>query len=317
MISLRFCLANAARRLSGKRFALHSHPGNASALSGIFRVRGKIPDNGCAVSGMTGEWPGFRDDRRGLTRFGDGEYRSACSHGASHTDAPFRDDGRGRGDSRGGVPGFIACLVATLVLSLAAVQTAAAHPHVIVTGYTAILVDKQRQIVGLRHKWTFDDGYANTAVETLEKDANGQPQDKALQELADVNVKALQEFDYFTFPIFHGKRVPLNAPSDYRLEYKDKQMSLFFTLMFKTPVPLSEAKAFSFSVYDSSYFVALSFEDEKSVTIVSDKPTGCKPVLTAPKVEETTLSKMQNEDFSAQVQDTSAYAEKVTLDCKH
>jgi ABC-type uncharacterized transport system substrate-binding protein len=112
-----------------------------------------------------------------------------------------------------------ACGAAFLVLSaLALVRPATAHPHVWVSVETTVVYDKGT-IVGLRHKWTFDELYTAMAIEGLDKNNDGIYSREELSELAKVNLESLKEFDYFTQVRLVGQPLKVSAPTDYWLEH--------------------------------------------------------------------------------------------------
>ena len=139
----------------------------------------------------------------------------------------------------------LALFVATTFASVAA---AWAHPHVWVTVETEVVYDEHKAITGFRHKWTFDEGYSQFAVEGRDLNNDGQYDRAELQELAEVNVSTLKEFEFFTFPKVSNKLIDRDPPKDYWLEYKDGLLSLFLTLPLKTPVPAARVKDFTFAV---------------------------------------------------------------------
>jgi ABC-type uncharacterized transport system substrate-binding protein len=126
-----------------------------------------------------------------------------------------------------------AATLAVLVLVMA--EPAYAHPHVFVTVEATALFD-HGAFTGIRHKWTFDEYYTEMAIEGLDKNHDGKYDRAELSELAKVNIDTLKDFAYFTFPTLAGEAVKLEAPRDYYLEYKDKSLSLYFTLPFAAPV---------------------------------------------------------------------------------
>jgi ABC-type uncharacterized transport system substrate-binding protein len=95
---------------------------------------------------------------------------------------------------------------------------ATAHPHVWITVQTTVVYEKGA-IVGVRHKWSFDEFYAAMAIENLDKNKDGDYSREELAELAKVNVESLKEYDYFTVVRLAGQPVKLGAPADYWLEY--------------------------------------------------------------------------------------------------
>src|SRR5688500_14079529 len=113
------------------------------------------------------------------------------------------------------------CLaVGTIVVSLlGAARTVGAHPHVWVAVETEILHDAQKNITGFRHHWTFDEFYSKFAVEGLDKNNDGVFDRDELKELAEVNVKSLQEFSFFTVPELGKKELERLQPEDYFLQY--------------------------------------------------------------------------------------------------
>jgi ABC-type uncharacterized transport system substrate-binding protein len=155
-------------------------------------------------------------------------------------------------------------VTAVLVAGLA--QNAAAHPHVWVTARAQVIFDAKGEIEAIRNAWTFDEMYSAFVTEGQGKD--GQPMTKEeLAPLAKTNVESLAEFDYFTYAKVANAKVEFGTPIDYSLEQReDKLVVLRFTLPLKTPA--SAAKAFSFQVYDPTYFVAFGC----SVNLLGSKP---------------------------------------------
>jgi ABC-type uncharacterized transport system substrate-binding protein len=70
-----------------------------------------------------------------------------------------------------------------------------------------------------------------------------------------------------------NQNVEFGAPTDYSLEQReDKRVVLRFTLPLKTPA--SAGKAFSFQVYDPTYFVAFEMEKDDPIGMAG-APKGC------------------------------------------
>ena len=105
-----------------------------------------------------------------------------------------------------------------------------AHPHVWVTMETEVVLGPDKEITGFRHKWTFDEGYTSFAIDGLDTNGDGIYSEEELKPLAQTNIEALKEFEYFTFPFMGETKLPTKAPVDYRLDYKDKLLTLTFTL---------------------------------------------------------------------------------------
>ncbi len=195
---------------------------------------------------------------------------------------------------------------------------ACAHPHVWVTMETEVDLGPNKEIVGFKHKWTFDEMYTQFAIEGLDTNGDGIYSEEELKPLTQTNIEALKEFEYFTFPFVGQTKVPLKEPTEYRLEYKNKLLTLYYTLPLETPVPYEKIKDFSFSVYDPGMYVSLTFYGKAPVKIVSAKPVACSAHVgdrAAAKAKESTLSQLgENIDPSSNI--GSQFAERVTIDCK-
>jgi ABC-type uncharacterized transport system substrate-binding protein len=65
-----------------------------------------------------------------------------------------------------------AAAVITLLVLLGQAAPAAAHPHVWVTDVTTFVFEG-RQLVGLRHHWTFDEFFGSYVIEQHDVDGDG------------------------------------------------------------------------------------------------------------------------------------------------
>lgn len=171
---------------------------------------------------------------------------------------------------------------------------ASAHPHVWVTVKETVLY-KDGAITGLRQSWTFDEYYTEMAIEGLDKNGDGKYDRQELQELAQVNVDGLKEFDYFTYAKAGDMDVKFKPPVDYWLEYKDKILTLHMTSPLQQPVRADD-KGFKFSIFDSSYFIAFDLEKEHPVALGDGAPSGCKAVVHQPSEDDDTQA--LNQAFS-------------------
>ncbi len=149
---------------------------------------------------------------------------------------------------------------------------AAAHPHVWVTARAQAVFNTKGEIESIRHTWVFDEMYSAFVTEGQGQDGKLMTKEE-LAPLAKSNVESLAEFDYFTYAKAAGQNIEFAAPEDYSLEEReDKRVVLRFTLPLKTPA--SAAKAFSFQVYDPTYFVAFEMDDRNPVSLAGAQK-GC------------------------------------------
>ena len=185
-------------------------------------------------------------------------------------------------------------LTAVFVAGLA--QNAAAHPHVWVSARAQVIFDAKGEIEAIRHAWTFDEMYSAFVTEGQGKDGELMTKEE-LAPLAKSNVESLAEFDYFTYAKVANAKVEFGTPIDYSLEQReDKLVVLRFTLPLKTPA--SAAKAFSFQVYDPTYFVAFEMEKQDPVGIAG-APKGCSTNLLGSKPLAADDTKKLSNPFSA------------------
>jgi ABC-type uncharacterized transport system substrate-binding protein len=205
-------------------------------------------------------------------------------------------------------------LLVTLLISSAG--PALAHPHVWVTVETEVEMGPNREITGFRHKWTFDEFYSEFAVQGLDTNGDGVYSEEELKPLAQTNVEALKEFEYFTFAFDGKQKLALKEPLNYRLEHKDKLLTLYFTLPLATPLPPEKIKSFSFAIYDPGMYVAMTFAKNKPVKLASVKAGQCQAHIgDRPSAQEATAGQLgENIDPSSNL--GLQFAERVTFDCK-
>ncbi|MGH6818705.1 MAG: DUF1007 family protein [Methylovirgula sp.] len=171
-----------------------------------------------------------------------------------------------------------------------------AHPHVWVTAREDVIFNSQGKIAAIRGAWVFDDMYSAYVTQGLGK--NGQLATKEeLAPLAKTNIQSLAEFSYFTFAKIGGTKIEFGTPTDYSLEERpDKLVKLTFTLPLKTPT--NPGEAFTFQIYDPTYFVAFSLDDKQPVNLVG-APKGCSiSVLGANPLNALAAKKLSEAFFS-------------------
>ena len=149
-----------------------------------------------------------------------------------------------------------------------------AHPHMWVTVETTVLYEKGT-FTGPRESWTFDDYYTAYAIEGLDKDHDGIYDRDELSELARVNIEAMKEVGYVTYPVLGGQEVKVGPAQDYWLEHKDGVLSLHFTVLFAQPI-LTEAEGFGFAVEDCTVFIAFLPAKVDPVKFGDGAPKTCR-----------------------------------------
>jgi ABC-type uncharacterized transport system substrate-binding protein len=205
-------------------------------------------------------------------------------------------------------------LLVTLLISPAG--RALAHPHVWVTVETEIEMGPNREITGFRHKWTFDEFYSEFAVQGLDTNGDGVYSEEELKPLAQTNIEALKEFDYFTFAFDGKQKLALKEPVNYRLEHKDKLLTLYFTLPLATPLPHEKIKSFNFAIYDPGMYVAMTFAKNSPVKLASAKSGQCQVHIGDRPSTQDAASAQLGENVDPSSNAGLQFAERVTFDCK-
>ena len=195
-----------------------------------------------------------------------------------------------------------------LFILFAGSAPALAHPHVWVVVKTQVLFGPDGSVTGLRHDWTFDEMYSAFATTGVGK-AGQIPTDAELLPLAKTNIDSLDEFNYFTVAKVAGSKVDFSQPTDYSMhESASHLVTLHFTLPLKHPA--SARKAFTFQVYDPTYFVAFSFDKGNPIALVN-APKGCSVSDFKPKPLDTAESQKLTEAFFANLSPGSNFGIKL------
>ena len=119
--------------------------------------------------------------------------------------------------------------------------------------------------------------YTEFAIAGLDTNGDGIYSEEELRPLAQTNVEALKEFEWFTFAFLGKDKLQMKEPpADYRLEHKNKLLTLYFTVPLATPVPHAKIKDFSFAIYDPGMYVSLTFAKKAPVKIASAKQLRCE-----------------------------------------
>lgn len=164
-------------------------------------------------------------------------------------------------------------LLSLLACTFVTTVAAQAHPHVWVTMQTELLFGTNGAVTGVRHAWTFDDMYSAFATTGMPAKTQGQFTRAELQPLAQVNTELLRDFAFFTYARINGKRQKdvFKDPVDYWMDYdpKAKEITLHFTLPFKTPVAV---KQLLIEVYDPEFFVDFGPADKNPVRLIGAPP---------------------------------------------
>ena len=215
-----------------------------------------------------------------------------------------------------------AALSALALLSLAAATPAMAHPHVWIEMRSDIVLNDRGQISAVNLMWTFDDAYAQVALDGLDKNGDGVYDPSELEPLTKENLDSLKDYNYFTYIRFNNQKQAIGTPVDAGQIYSNNKLQLHMQVPLVMPLDPTKGE-FVLKVYDPDFYIAFDYPKDEPVSVIGTLPQGCqlvvKPVPTDAELEQTramlatkgTDWKPENdEDFGGM------FAQPVTIQCK-
>ncbi|MFN4142708.1 DUF1007 family protein [Aestuariivirga sp.] len=203
-----------------------------------------------------------------------------------------------------------------------AAPAAMAHPHVWIEMRSDVVFNEQGQVSALNLMWTFDDAYAQMALDGLDTNGDGVYSQSELDPLTRENIASLKDYEFFTVLRFNGQKQPIGEVTEFGQIWSNDKLQLHFQVPLKTPVDPTKGE-FVAKVYDPDFFIAIDYVKDDPVTVIGAMPKSCqlvvKPVPTDAEVEQTRAMlstkgpdwKPENdEDFGA------LFAQPVTIQCK-
>ena len=190
---------------------------------------------------------------------------------------------------------------------------AEAHPHVWVTATSELIYSADGSLTGVRYAWTFDDMFSSYALQGVETRTKGVYTAEELAPLAQTNVEALKEFDYFSLAKADGKKQQFQEPVDYFMDAKDGLLTLHFVLPLKAPV---KSKELSLDVYDPTFFVDFKLADHDPAKLVG-APAACQIKVLRPADGTASAQVLGEQNFADGGNLTFGvmFANKITVNC--
>jgi ABC-type uncharacterized transport system substrate-binding protein len=183
-------------------------------------------------------------------------------------------------------------LIATIAvlgsLPLAASGPASAHPHMWIDMHSYVVFNERGLITGIDLEWTFDDGYAQMALDGLDTDGDGVYSQGELAELTKENIKSLKDYNYFTVPRVNGEVAPVGEVTEYGQIYSNGKLTLHFQVPLATPVDPRKDE-FLYKIYDPEFFIDIEYADKDSIGTVGTAPGGCRLKLIEVTADQQTL----------------------------
>lgn len=207
---------------------------------------------------------------------------------------------------------FYAALIAAALGGVAA--PASAHPHLQVTSQSELIFAPDGTLKAIRHTWTFDEVFSEFATQGLDTNKDGVFSREELAELAKVNMESLKDFGYFTFPKLGEADLALGEPVDYYMEYKDKLLTVRFTL----PVKAVKGKGdLSVGIYDPTYFIAFALAENDPAKLTG-AAGNCTTEIKRPDANpaQTPMSESFFNQLNSASQFGAQFANRITVKCR-
>lgn len=162
---------------------------------------------------------------------------------------------------------------AALLLSGGRPAPVGAHPHVWIDAVVTFVFE-DRQLVALRHHWTFDEFFGSFVIEEHDVDGDGTFDAAEVSAIRDSAFSNLREFDYFTHVRIDGDELPLHEVSAFTARLEDGVLVYEFTMPLPAPLDPGES-AFAASVYDVEYYVEVLLDQYDPVRFEGIPSGGC------------------------------------------
>ncbi|PVZ85453.1 DUF1007 domain-containing protein [Serratia sp. S1B] len=191
-----------------------------------------------------------------------------------------------------------------------------AHPHSFIDMNTTFIA-KDQKLVGLKMVWVMDE---ITSADLLYDAENAKNDSEVWKKLAAEVMANVLAQHYFTDIYRAGKQVKyLNLPTEYHLSRQGNKAVLEFVLPLAEAQPLV-GKPFEIATYDPTYFVDMSYQDEKALHLPAEMTNQCQFKLLTPKPNSSLQSYAQSLDKSDSPPEDLAlgqqFAQRVTLTCQ-
>lgn len=165
--------------------------------------------------------------------------------------------------------------------------------------------------------WTMDE---ITSADLLYDAGNAAADSGVWKKLAAEVMARVMAQHYFTEVYREGKPLRyMSLPSEYQLSRSGAKAVLEFVIPLAEPAPLA-GKSLVFSTYDPSYFVDMTYQDDRALHLPADAAARCELSLFTPapnsSLQAYALS-LDKADAPPETMDLGQqFAQKVTLQCQ-
>jgi ABC-type uncharacterized transport system substrate-binding protein len=211
----------------------------------------------------------------------------------------------------------MAAMMATLVGT-----PAQAHPHVWIDMQSSIVFTDDGLIKGVDVEWTFDDAYAQMALDGLDVDGDGLYSQDELAPLTKENIESLKDYEYFTVMRANGEQQKIGEVTDAGQIWSNNKLTLHFQVPLEKPID-PKKEEFMLKVYDPEFFIDLEYPTDDAVDVTGKIPQSCKlvvkPVPTDAELDQTrTMLATKGKDWKPEAEEDfgAMFAQAVSIACK-
>ncbi len=152
---------------------------------------------------------------------------------------------------------------------------AAAHPHVWVEMRTDVVFTDDGKISGINVEWSFDDAYAQQALEGMDANGDGEYSAEELSALTKENIDSLKDYDYFNKMWGADTVLESAAPINAGQTYSNTKLMLHFTVPLVTPYDPRKGE-FKVKIFDPEFFIAFDYAKDQPVGSDGKIASACK-----------------------------------------
>jgi ABC-type uncharacterized transport system substrate-binding protein len=199
---------------------------------------------------------------------------------------------------------------------------AQAHPHVWIDMQSSIVFTDDGLIKGVDVEWTFDDAYAQMALDGLDVDGDGLYSQDELAPLTKENIESLKDYEYFTVMRANGEQQKIGEVTDAGQIWSNNKLTLHFQVPLEKPID-PKKEEYMLKVYDPEFFIDLEYPTDDAVDVTGKIPESCKlvvkPVPTDAELDQTrTMLATKGKDWKPEAPEDfgAMFAQAVSIACK-
>ena len=160
----------------------------------------------------------------------------------------------------------MACIIMLAVFLLPA-PWVNAHPHVFIVQRLEVVFD-EKGLSGIRICWLFDDMFASMIAEEHDRNRNGKLEPSEVKAIKEKAFSYISEYNYFTFVKIENKLFQVKFITDFNAVLKDKRIEYQFFVPCHVRA-IHNVKKIAVATYDPTYYTAIYFAENRSVTLTS------------------------------------------------